>query len=155
MWQVIGVIGTLVAAAVTILYTLETRKARLQQIRPKLVFLTREHQATYMEEPASVDLFVRNIGTGDAINIQLERGEHEGFKFKFEPEYIAILEGGEERQLSMRPAEGSNRPDITTILGSSSVSQKLVATYSGVEHRNFCTSTTLGAGAEPPFIREE
>jgi hypothetical protein len=94
------------------------------------------------------------MGLGDAINIQIERGVHQSFKFGFDPEHIAILESGDERQLTMRPVEG-NMPDITTILGDSGVVRKITATYYDVERRKFRTPTVVGAGAKPPFITEE
>jgi len=58
-------LGALIAA---IWYAWETRRMRLQMIRPKLVFLTRQHNTSDLG-PATVTLFVRNVGEGTAINV--------------------------------------------------------------------------------------
>jgi hypothetical protein len=36
------------------------------------------------EDPETVDLYIRTVGAGVALNVSIERGQHEGFKFKFE-----------------------------------------------------------------------
>jgi len=63
--------GLLLAALIAaIWYAWETRKMRLQMIRPKLVFLMLEHHAEHMQDTTSFDLVIRNVGDGAAIKLR-------------------------------------------------------------------------------------
>ncbi len=44
---------------------------------------------------------------------------------------------------------------MTTVLDDPSIVSKLVARYVDVEGRQFRTSTMVGGGAKPPFIKDE
>jgi hypothetical protein len=141
------------ALLAAIWYAWETRKTRLQMIRPKLVFLTLPHHPAHMGDTISVDLFIRNVGDGTAINVSIERVQDHGFKLRFEPEHIPILQKGEQKELAMRPVQGAYQPDMTTILDDPSISLRMAARYVDVEGRPFRTSTAVGGGAKPPFIQ--
>lgn len=155
MAQWVGNIILLAALVSAVWYAWETRKMRLQMIRPKLVFLTRPHDAETLDDLAVLDLFIRNAGDGAAINVSIDRVEDKSFKMRAEPERIAILEKAEEVRLAIRPVEGSYKPDMNTILDDASISLRFVAKYVDVEGREFCTSTVVGGGAKPPFIKDE
>lgn len=143
---------TLIAVA---LYTLETKKIRLQAIRPKLVFLTPPHVPEHMQDTAQLDFILRNVGAGTAINIRVEQVTDESFKLAFEPEHIRVLERGEQQQLAMHPAEGNYKPSMNLILDDQRVAVKMIVRYLDVEGNEFRTSTQIGGGAKPPFIRDE
>jgi len=128
---------------------------RLQMIRPKLVFLTPPHHPEHMSDTIPLDLLVQNVGDGAAINISIGRVKDEKFGLRFEPEHIAILQKGEHQALVMRPVEGTYKPEMNTILDDSSISLKMVASYVDVEGRELRTSTAVGGGAQPPFIKDE
>ena len=102
---------------------------RLQMIRPKLVFLTAPHPPAHMDDSASVDLFLRNVGDGVALNVLVQRSEDNKFKLRFEPEHIPILQKQEQVLLTIRPAEGHYQPDMKLILNDRSISLKIVARY--------------------------
>lgn len=143
------------ALLAAIWYSWETRKMRLQMIRPKLIFLTPPHHPENIEDAQSVDLVIQNVGDGAAINILIERVQDQSFKLRFAPEHIPILQKGEQTTLAMLPVEGPYKPNMTTILDDSAISVKMVARYVDVEGRAFRTSTIVGGGAKPPFIKDE
>lgn len=124
-------------------------------IRPKLVFLLAPHRLRNMDEPRAVELFVRNVGDGAALNISIERSQDKSFKLRFEPEHLAILQKDAQVPVTMKPVEGSYQPDMTLILDDRAISLKMVARYVDIEGREFRSSTTVGGGAKPPFIRDE
>ncbi|PYX06454.1 MAG: hypothetical protein DMG88_18305 [Acidobacteria bacterium] len=155
MAQWVGNLILLFALFAAIWYAWETRKMRLQMIRPKLVFLTAPHPPAHMDDSASVDLFLRNVGDGVALNVLVQRSEDNKFKLRFEPEHIPILQKQEQVLLTIRPAEGHYQPDMKLILNDRSISLKIVASYVDVEGREFRTSTAVGGAAKPPFIRDE
>ena len=136
-------------------YAWETRKMRLQMIRPQLVILTRPHKPSHMQDNTPLDLVISNVGDGAALNIIVERTSDQRFKIRFAPEHIPVLQKGERAELVMHPAEGTYQPDMTTVLAHLSVSLKITARYVDVEGRQFRTSTQVGAGAKPPFIQDE
>ena len=136
-------------------YTYETRKMRLQTIRPKLIFLVRRGPQGTLGEATSIEAFIRNVGNGAALNILVERVIDQGFEFRADPEQIPIVDKGEEVKLALRPAAASNGHDMTTVLSDTSVSLKMRVKYLDVEGRAFRTSTTVGAGATAPFITDE
>src|SRR5690349_12806395 len=135
--QWVGNIILLAALVAAIWYAWETRKMRLQMIRPKLVFLTRAHRAETLDDLVSLDLFIKNAGDGAALNVSIERVEDENFKMRAEPERIPILEKAEEVRLAIKPAEGPSQPDMSTILDDTSIALRLVAKYVDVEGREF------------------
>lgn len=142
------------ALLAAIWYAWETRKTRLQMIRPKLVFLMLPHHPAHMGDTISIDLFIRNVGDGVAINVSIERVQDDhGFELRFEPEHIPILQKGEQRELAMRPVRGVYQPDMTRILDDPSISLRMAARYVDVEGRPFRTSTAVGGDAKPPFIQ--
>jgi hypothetical protein len=150
--NVILLAGTIAA----VWYAWETSKMRRQMIRPKLVFLTPRHHPEHLEDAIPVDLVIRNVGDGAAINVVVERVQDEqGFKLRFEPENISLLEKDKQVALTMRPVEGTHHPNMTIILDDPSISLKIVARYVDVEGSVFRTSTLIGGGAKPPFIRDE
>jgi hypothetical protein len=144
-------LGALIAA---IWYAWETRRMRLQMIRPKLVFLTRQHNNSDLGS-ASVALFVRNVGEGTAINVLLDRITDKGSTLQPEPGRIAVLEKGQEKQLVLHYLAKGNPTDVTRTLDDPSISPRLLARYVDVEGRQFRTSTAVGGGATPPFIEDE
>ncbi|MGA9207900.1 MAG: hypothetical protein WB347_08875, partial [Terriglobales bacterium] len=103
-------LGTLIAV---IWYTCETRKMRLQLIRPKLIFLVRQGPVGMLGEATSVDASIRNVGNGAAINVVVERVTDREFEFRADPEQIPILDKGQEVKFAIRPAAGSNGQDMT------------------------------------------
>jgi hypothetical protein len=145
----------LLALVAAVWYAWETRKMRLQMIRPKLVFLLAPHPLRNMDEPQAVELFVRNVGDGAALNISIERSQDKNFKLRFEPEHLAILQKDAQVPVMMKPVEGSYQPNMTLILDDDAISLKMVARYVDIEGREFRSSTTVGGGAKPPFIRDE
>jgi len=155
MAQWVGNLILLLALFSGVWYAWETRKMRLQMIRPKLVFLTAPHNPEHMADTLSVDLFVLNIGDGAALNVSIKRSQDANFKLRFEPEHIPILRKQEQLLLTMRPVEGDYQPAMNPILDDPSISLKMVATYVDAEGREFRTSTVVGGGAKPPFIRDE
>jgi hypothetical protein len=155
MAQWIADVLLLAALAAAFWYAWETRRMRLQMIRPKLVFLTRQHRPEQMGDKTAVDLFVRNVGEGTAINVSLDPVRDEAFEMRADPDHIAVLEKGQEVKLAIRPAAGSHKPDMSLILEDSSISLRLLARYVDVEGGEFCTSTAVGAGATPPLIKDE
>ena len=128
---------------------------RLQMIRPKLVFLTPPHTPEHMDDGVKLDLIVRNVGDGTAINIVVERVQDQGFKLRFDPEHIAVLKKHEQVELTMLPVEGTYKPNMNLVLDEPSISLKMAARYLDVEGRRFRTSTIVGGGAKPPFINDE
>jgi hypothetical protein len=147
--------GILLAAlAAAVWYAWETRKLRLQMIRPKLFFFTRQHRPETPDDRKSVDLFIKNIGDGAAINVSIEKTKEGQFEVRADPEHIPVLEKGGEVGLAIRPAKGPYTPDMSIILDDASISVRLTARYVDVESREFRTSTAVGAGAKPPLIRE-
>lgn len=48
----------------------------------------------------------------------------------------------------------SYKPDVATILADDRISLDITSRYSDVDGRTFETTTSLGAGAKPPFIRD-
>lgn len=156
MAQWIGDLLLLLAFGAAFWYSVETRKMRLQMIRPKLVFLTPQHHPTDHDDTTAFDLAVANVGNGTAINVSVERvQDSKGFKLRFEPEHFSVLRTGEQVPLEMLPAEGSYQPNVTNILDEASVAMTLLARYVDVEGHEFRTSTAVGGGAKPPFIRDE
>jgi len=158
MAQWIGDVLLLAALIAAIWYAWETRTMRLQMIRPKLVFLLRAHRAKTPDSDfgGPVDLLVRNVGEGAAINVSVERVKDEkGFELRTEPEHIPLVEKGQEVELALRPVHGGYKPDMTLILDDSSMSIRLTARHVDVEGREFRTSTVVGGGAKPPFIKDE
>lgn len=155
MAQWIANIILLLALVAAIWYAWETRTMRLEMIRPKVLFLTRQHQPENLGDMTSVDLFVRNFGNGTAMNISVEHLWDKSLELRTDPEHIPILEKGQEVRLAIRPVQGPDRPDISTILDDSAISHKLLVRYVDVEGHQFCTSTAVGGGALPPFITDE
>ena len=153
--QWIGNLILLSALGAALWYSWETRKMRLQMIRPKLVFLTPPHVPEHLSDMVRLDLIVRNVGDGAAINVIIERAQDQEFKLRFEPEHIPVLQKGEQVQLTMRPGEGDYQPDMNLILDEKPIALKITAKYVDVDGRCFRTSTAVGAGAKPPFIRDE
>jgi hypothetical protein len=145
----------LAALVAAIWYAWETRTMRLDMIRPKVLFLTRQHQPETLDDMTSVDLFVRNVGNGTAMNISVEHLWDKSLELRTDPEHIPILEKGQEAKVAIRPVQGSYRPDISTILDDLSVSLKLLIRYVDVEGHQFRTSTAVGGGALPPFVTDE
>lgn len=128
---------------------------RLQMIRPKLVSLTPPHVPEHLSDTVRLDLIVRNVGDGAAINVVIERARDHEFELQFEPALIPVLQKGEQVQLTMRPGQGNHQPVMNLILDEKSVALKITAKYVDVDGRLFRTSTVVGAGAKPPFIRDE
>lgn len=153
--QWIGNLILFLALLSAIWYALETRKMRLQMIRPKLVFLMRAHVADTLADTTRFDLVISNVGDGAALNILIERVHDQEFQIRFDPEHIPVLRKGEQCQLAMLPVKGSYHPDLSVILDEPSISQKMVARYVDVQGRPFRTSTMVGGGAKPPFIKDE
>jgi hypothetical protein len=143
-------LGALIAA---IWYAWETRRMRLQMIRPKLVFLMRHHNASDLG--SSVVLHVRNVGEGTAINISLDQITDKGSALQPKPQRIPLLEKGQEEQLMLEHRANGKATDVTCTLDDPSISPRLVARYVDVEGRRFRTSTAVGRGATPPFIKDE
>jgi hypothetical protein len=135
-------------------YAWETRKMRLQAIRPKVIFHTPPHVPEHMDDDVRLDFVLRNVGDAPALNVTVERLRDQNFKLRFEPEHLPILPKGEHVGLTMHPAEGAYQPDMNRILDDPSISIRMTARYSDVEGNEFCTSTVIGGGAKPPFIKD-
>src|SRR5450759_1529659 len=77
----------LAALVAAIWYAWETRTMRLDMIRPKVLFLTRQHQPETLDDMTSVDLFVRNVGNGTAMNISVEHLWDKSLELRTDPEH--------------------------------------------------------------------
>jgi hypothetical protein len=143
-------LGALIAA---VWYAWETRRMRLQMIRPKLVFLTRYYNTSDLG--SSVVLILRNVGEGTAINVALDQITDKGSELQPKPQRIPLLEEGQEEQLTLEYLANGKATDMTCTLDDPTISPKLVARYVDVEGRQFCTATVVGGGAKSPFIRDE
>ncbi len=157
--QWVGNLILFLALLAAIWYAWETRTLRLQMIRPKLIFVTRPSlprgSSIDMDDLAQqLDLTIKNIGEGAAINVEIEKAKIDGFEIRADPEHIPILEKGREVKLAIRPAEGSYRSDMSGTLANSTISVTLTVRYFDVRGREFRTSTAVGSGARPPFIRD-
>jgi hypothetical protein len=98
--QWVGNFILFLALLAAIWYACETRKLRLQMIRPKLIFLNRPSlpggsTLDLNELGQQHDLYIRNIGEGAAINVEIENTEADGFEIRADPEHIPILEKGQ------------------------------------------------------------
>jgi hypothetical protein len=146
----------LVGVVAAIWYAWETRRLRSQMIRPKVIFLIRDTKSgdIFEEEfPSSTALYARNVGEGTAINVRIHPVHLKDGKLESDPCAISVLEKGQEVQISLR-GSGSLSRDLSQILSSLSIPLELTASYMDVENREFTTSTRVGGGAKPPFIRD-
>jgi hypothetical protein len=137
-------------------YAWETRKMRLQMIRPKVICITYivdTHELLMAEFPAPAKLSMRNVGEGTAINVQLRVGKSGSLELETEPRTIPVLEKQQRLEVELRPASGY-KPNLTELLSDSAVEVEVIASYSDVEGRQFATISRIGAGAKPPLIRE-
>jgi len=138
-------------------YACETRKMRLQMIRPKVICFTWIPDAGGLfngEFPTAAKLTISNVGEGAAINIQLRVGNPAGLQLETEPRTIPVLKKGQEREVQLHPASGSYKPNVTKLLSDPSVQWEVTASYWDVDGRRLTTASRIGAGAKPPFIRE-
>jgi len=145
-----------VAVIAAIWYARETRKLRLQMIRPEVIFFLRTTSSKDIlgsedDFEGSVELLVKNVGEGTAINVQIPPIELKDGKLEPKPSALPVLEKAQEVPVSLFPSSGVQR-DLSQILGSSRVALKLTASYRDVENTQFTTTTSVGPNAKPPFI---
>lgn len=81
MAQWIANLLLLLALAAAVWYAWETRKMRLQMIRPKLVFLAVRHHAEHLGDTQVNDLSIRNIGAGAALNVSIGSMQYQAFSY--------------------------------------------------------------------------